>query len=111
VTSSSETAAQDSSEVRIKFRLSEKDIELVATRVAELVSQVDGPTARAWLDVEGAAVHLGMSAHASGASSSDVRFRLTALLTDDSGSQRPNLTNGYGLDLRGDPPGTYHDRP
>lgn len=59
-----ESELQGRSELLVEIRLPERDIELIAARVAALILAADGPSRTSWLDVEGAAAHVGMSANA-----------------------------------------------
>jgi excisionase family DNA binding protein len=48
----------------IEVQLSDCDIERIAARVAHLVAAGGNPSQTPWLDVKGAAAHLGLSADA-----------------------------------------------
>jgi excisionase family DNA binding protein len=61
-----EDGLRGQSEMRIEFRLSDGDVDRIAGRVAGLISSAGGPSACGivWLDVEGAAAHIGVSVNA-----------------------------------------------
>jgi excisionase family DNA binding protein len=48
----------------IEVQLADCDIERIAARVADLIAGVRSPSPTSWLDVEGAAAHVGLSANA-----------------------------------------------
>ena len=64
MTRAAKSEAERDSEVLLESRLSERDVELIAVRVADLISDAGGRSATSWLDVRATAVHVGMSAHA-----------------------------------------------
>jgi excisionase family DNA binding protein len=64
VTCPTESESQGQSELLIEIRLPERDIEHIAARVAAHISEAGGRSQTSWLDVEGAAAHVGMSANA-----------------------------------------------
>jgi Helix-turn-helix domain len=111
VTCPIESEGRGRSELRIEIRLPARDIEHIAARVADLISDAGGRTQTSWLDVDGAAAHVGMSANAIRGlvkrrqipfhRTPNRRLRFLAVELDD--WARSGLAET--------PPRTYHDRP
>ncbi|PWU23424.1 MAG: hypothetical protein C5B48_08590 [Candidatus Rokuibacteriota bacterium] len=93
----------------IEVRLSACEIERIAARVADLITGDQSQSQTSWLDVEGAAAHVGLSANAIRAL---VKRREIPVHRTPNRRLRFSVTEldewvRSGLAER--PPGTYHD--